>query len=71
MEEEGERKEMSELFSKLSRLSKLKLVKGYIAAVICIAVGEHTITLFQYPLHLIWNSAETSYFRYWSSHMVC
>lgn len=46
-------------------------VRGHFAFVICIAAGEHTIVLFLYPLHLIWNCAETSYFNYYSSHLVC
>lgn len=37
---------MSNLLSKLSRPSEVKLVKGYIAFVICIAAGEHTIAFF-------------------------
>jgi len=65
-----ERSEKSQLLSKLSRLSKHKLRKGCIAFAICIAAGEHAIALFQYPLYLICNSAESSYFRYWSSHLV-
>lgn len=55
----------------LSKLPRLKLAKGYITFAICIYAGEHTAALIQYLLHLIWNSAETSYFRYWSSHLVC
>lgn len=42
----GERREMSNLLSKLSRPSEVKLVKGYIAFVICIAASEHTIAFF-------------------------